>query len=540
MTIEVVSTSVSGAVDTAEPTLQLLNRPPITYRQALDTDKNIIHEASYVEATNVQYQKLWEERDLIRALVNHHLTLKDGDNCVVADPRRWIRGSFNVCIPIEVQSTTSPCRKLLLRCAMPHKLAEAKYPGSIDEKMGCEVGAYAWMQERCSTIRIPNLYGFGFSDHSHSLQFTHEAYRSLFVRSIHRLRRWFRRLAGYTTLLSRYISHPTMHRLSTPYMLLEDVSSDTSEMLSNTWDEHRTDPARRKRLFRGIAQLMLSLARVPQPRIGSFRFHDDGSVTLTNRPLICSTMILENDGTPRTIQRNNTYLSTDAFVADLFNFHDKRFLSHPNAVFDNESCYSEMATRVLLRAVSHHYIRKDQRNGPFFLQLDDFHASNIFVDKDWNITCVIDLEWISSLPVEKLAVPYWLTGSAIDDIHEHLTEFDIVRREFMDIFEEEEREAAAEHSLSLAHIMRENWESGSVWFWYGITSINAMYSLFTDHLCRRFLHRRLSLKEEELIARFWSEDASEVVECKVKEYHGYERNLRGLFDKGVTKNRQAR
>ncbi|POR34515.1 Uncharacterized protein TPAR_05262 [Tolypocladium paradoxum] len=42
--------------------------------------------------------------------------------------------------------------------------------------------------------------------------------------------------------------------------------------------------------------------RIPQPQIGSFRSHDNGTITLTNRPLICS---IENDGTPRTIQRNN-------------------------------------------------------------------------------------------------------------------------------------------------------------------------------------------------------------------------------------------
>jgi hypothetical protein len=30
--------------------------------------------------------------------------------------------------------------------------------------MGCEVGAYVWMQEQCPGIRIPHLYGFGLSN----------------------------------------------------------------------------------------------------------------------------------------------------------------------------------------------------------------------------------------------------------------------------------------------------------------------------------------------------------------------------------------
>ena len=162
------TSSPMGIPDEAtEPTLELLSRRPITYRSALDTDKNIIHEARYVGATKALYQKLWEERITIEALVKHHVGLGDRDLCIVAHPRQWLRGSFNVCIPIEVESTGSSSRKLIMRCSMPHKLAEAENPGSIDEKMGSEVGTYAWMEERCPETRIPHLYGFGFYDHRH-------------------------------------------------------------------------------------------------------------------------------------------------------------------------------------------------------------------------------------------------------------------------------------------------------------------------------------------------------------------------------------
>jgi hypothetical protein len=163
MTIEAVS---APRAEATEPTLELLNCPPITYQSALNTDKNIIRETQYVAATKALYRALWEERNTIKALTKHHLGLGDRDTCIVANSRQWMRGSFNVCIPIEVQSPSS-CRKLVLRCAMPYKLAETENPGSVDEKMGCEVGAYAWMQEKCPDIRIPHLYGFGFSDHHH-------------------------------------------------------------------------------------------------------------------------------------------------------------------------------------------------------------------------------------------------------------------------------------------------------------------------------------------------------------------------------------
>ena len=157
-----------AATESTEPTIDLLGRPPITYQSALDTDSNIIHEVEHARAAKAQYQQLWGERCVIGALVKHHLGLDDRDTCIVADSHQWIRGSFNICIPIEVKSQSpGSCRKVMLRCAMPYKLAEAANPGSVDEKTSCEVGTYAWIQERCPDIRIPHLYGFGFCNHRH-------------------------------------------------------------------------------------------------------------------------------------------------------------------------------------------------------------------------------------------------------------------------------------------------------------------------------------------------------------------------------------
>ena len=148
-----------------EPTIELL-RGPITYQSAIQNDQNIIHEATYVASNTALDAQLWKARDAIAAITKQHLNLGHADVCVVAPTCRWLRGSFNVCIPIEVQSR-SLSRKLMFRCAMPYKLAEADYPGTVDEKVSCEVGTYAWMQEKCNDVRIPFLYGFGFSDHRH-------------------------------------------------------------------------------------------------------------------------------------------------------------------------------------------------------------------------------------------------------------------------------------------------------------------------------------------------------------------------------------
>lgn len=147
------------------PTLELIGRRPIAIESALEEERNVINWASYGPATDKLYRELWGQRDSIGALVQHHL---GGQNtCTVLPPDHWIRGSFNVCVFVEVNAGISSSRKVIFRCPMPHKLAEARYPGSIDEKLGCEVGAYIWVQEHCPEIRSPDLFGFGFLDGRH-------------------------------------------------------------------------------------------------------------------------------------------------------------------------------------------------------------------------------------------------------------------------------------------------------------------------------------------------------------------------------------
>ncbi len=312
-------------------------------------------------------------------------------------------------------------------------------------------------------------------------------------------------------------------------MLLEYIGPETGEMLSNTWDKKRKDPVRRQTLFRGMVRLILSLACIPQPRIGSFEFHNNGTITLTNRPLPCSVIILENDGASRTISRNETYTSTEPFVSDMLTFHDDFFLSNPNAVSSMGDCLGQMASKTLLRAISHHYIQHETRNGPFRLQLTDFHASNIFVDKDWNITCLIDHEWVCALPAEMLSVPYWLTGCAIDEItEEKLREFEIVHQEFMNIFEEEEVKMTPKNPLALTSIMHDSWKSGAVWFWHCITSVNAMFFLVDDHISPRF--SPLSTKTEGMLSQYWYPGSAKVAERKINDREDYVAHLRVLFN----------
>lgn len=330
--------------------------------------------------------------------------------------------------------------------------------------------------------------------------------------------------------LSPYAAHPTAAlRLPTAYMLLEHIGPGTGRMLSSTWDLHRGDAARRRTLFRDMSRIMLSLARVPQPRIGSFRFcPDDGTVALTNRPLPCALIILENDGAPRTLPAGRTYACVEPFVTDMLALQDASFLANRNAVYDAGDCRAQMAARTLLRTLSYRFASPEQRNGPFRLQLTDLHASNIFVDDDWNLTCLIDLEWVSALPVEALAVPYWLTGRGIDQlVDQDLVEFDKVHEEFMEVFDEVEAASPLGGGASLAGVIRESWESGTVWLWHCLTCVDAIISLVQEHVAPRYFG--MSVRVEVVLSQYWCQGAEEVVKQKVAEHKEYAEELGALF-----------
>jgi hypothetical protein len=122
-------------------TLELENGKHITYKSAITKDENIINEAIYPPARKQLYQELCDQRAMIQVLFDAPKTA-DEDAFVIQD--QWIRGSFTVCITVEIRSAGF-IQRLIFRCPMSHKLAEAKHPGTIDEKLSCEVGAYVWM-----------------------------------------------------------------------------------------------------------------------------------------------------------------------------------------------------------------------------------------------------------------------------------------------------------------------------------------------------------------------------------------------------------
>lgn len=147
------------------PHISLHNKPH-SFESAAEAETNFLLSVHHQRAAESLRRRLWDQRASIAAVVRHHLRLRRDDVCTVLPPESWLQGGFNICIFIDVDSGGFT-RRLVFRCPMPHKLAEHRYPGTIDEKVGCEVGSYVWMQEYCADIRIPSLYAFGLRDGRH-------------------------------------------------------------------------------------------------------------------------------------------------------------------------------------------------------------------------------------------------------------------------------------------------------------------------------------------------------------------------------------
>ena len=302
-------------------------------------------------------------------------------------------------------------------------------------------------------------------------------------------------------------------------------------MLSDTLKDFRgTDQNRMQNLCRGISRIMLSLASKAQSRIGSLRFNDDGSTTIANRPLFCTNSILESEGAPKTV--NRTYTTSGTFIDDMLRFREEAFRAQPNAVNDEEDCRLQMFHMILLRLWKTQFA-DCHSEGPFVLQLTDFHASNIFVDDEWNIVALIDLEYICALPPSMMNVPYWLSVDAIDDISDQGDAFDKMHEAFVDKLRVEERSFSHEHELRLASAIQESWTNYSCWYYRCLTSINGMAYCLEDHLYKKFSFKPSPNEERrcaKIMSSFWSQDSKIFVEQKLRDKARYDEDMARHFD----------
>lgn len=346
---------------------------------------------------------------------------------------------------------------------------------------------------------------------------------------------WF---FGYS-LPCPYICHQRSTLLDDGYLVLECVGNLEVKMLSETWDEERDQLEKRTNLFRGISRIILSLSQVPLPRIGSWTLDTNGVLSLSNRPLTLRLHQLENGGIPTNIGRSLTYSAAEPYYHDLLSYHDSRIRHQPNSMENEADGRAQMTALTLMRALLPHFSDRELRQGPFFYRLTDLHPSNIFVDSQWNVKHIIDLEWACSLPAETLRPPYWLTGRSVDALtDENLETFNLIREKFMNAFEEEEKSFPAVNNIPSyrTSLMRNGWETGKFWYFHALDSTKGLYNLFHSHIYPRFgSHSDATADFPRLVSSFWAFAAEEVIAAKLRDKEEYEKSLGQLFQEAAEK-----
>lgn len=296
--------------------------------------------------------------------------------------------------------------------------------------------------------------------------------------------------------------------------------------LAQSWSS-QADPVKRENLFRGISRLILSLAKVPLDRIGSFTFNPDNeTISLTNRPLVCDHVIIENDGAERAMDADQTYETVDAYIADLLTLHDNRFRAQQNAVMDREDCYSQMAIQLIMKAMSHHYPDRTLRCGPFRMQYTDLHQGNLFVDDDWKIITLVDLEWICARSPQMIDIPYWITSkTSLDAVADpdHSCEYAEAREYFLSLLKEEELRICSD--IYLSRIMEKAYSSKATWFFHSLDSIDVMYHLFEYQLRPQFMPNSIPPEVDVYFAYFWSRGVREIAMQKLQDKEAYDVRL---------------
>lgn len=483
----------------------------IKLSEALTDEDDILQMLRYPKRRIDLIVLLLENENEILHITAHHLNVKT-NACELSRVSDWIHGSFNLCIPIHVNWNGH--KRVLFRVPLPYKIGEDHFPGNVDEKIRCEAATYIYIRQHCPEVPIPMLLGFGLPT---GISFTPLENSSLLCR----LRRWFsnrtRTFANYP-LPSPFVTNGRMSGLHIGYLLLQYI--EDGQMLSETFDSCVRDSSRRHNLFADLSRIMVSLAKIPQPRIGSFTIDNKGFISLSNRPLTLRLQALENEGIPSNIQRLRTYECTKCYAMDLLAYHDNRLLYQPNSMNDEMDGRRQMSAIGLLRSVLPQFINSGTNRGPFFLGLTDFHPSNIFVNEHWQVTSLIDLEWACSHPIEMLRPPYWLTGQNLDRLDgANFVEFSNIREEFMAEFRKQEMLVTLE--VSRSSMMEENWKVGAFWFFHALESTKGLYNIFRQHIVPRFS------KDTDFpdISQYWGSDASRFICSKLEERKIYLQQL---------------
>lgn len=111
-----------------------------------------------------------------------------------------------------------------------------------------------------------------------------------------------------------------------------------------------------------------------------------------------------------------------------------------------------------------------------------------------------------------------------------LQKFENTCKEFMDIFEEEEKSFPSVYGSTIyrTDIIRRGWKIRNFWYFHTLKSPKGLYSLFVQHIQPIFEPRR-DIKFAQMVSAYWAPDIREVVAAKLENKKNYKQRLQQLF-----------
>ena len=238
-----------------------------TYSDLLYDGHNMLIQSQWPRQLREFADYLSQQSEAVEQLVVHHLSLPPHQKCNMTSRGEWLCGSFNICIPVNVQDHA----RVIIRVPLPHRLATNTRPDLASEKIRGEAATFAWLTTHCPKVPIPRFWGFGFP---HGRSFTALAQTHWTRRLYEWLRRRLQRLFLGVGCWRPYVASVSPIRLPTGYLIMDYVEPTQGKMLDTKWPA--TDPSIRRNVFRGLANILLDLMKLPLPRIGSFTVLDNG------------------------------------------------------------------------------------------------------------------------------------------------------------------------------------------------------------------------------------------------------------------------
>lgn len=143
-----------------------LLREEIAYSDGRYKEINVLHKLKYYEQQNRSFSAVNDEREWMKPLSCTALAWIHPMPAVSLITREWLHSSFNLCVPVTIENwkrKPQSGQRLIVRFPLPYRFGEAFRPGNAGEKICCEAGTYAWLQQNFPDVPIPWLYGFATS-----------------------------------------------------------------------------------------------------------------------------------------------------------------------------------------------------------------------------------------------------------------------------------------------------------------------------------------------------------------------------------------